>query len=191
MAWSIEWTLAIGFSVSVLVDALGRVLCLEARAGNRVLIFCSVGCQVAGLAGLVAFGVFVPAAGLVIGLSFAVMLQFAAAVLFTAFLKSVAVQLGGNALVNRVAALRRGLFASLLAMFGLNLALLIVLSLVAIITLFTLGFGLYLAIPAGALVLLPIAILVLWVVASMYYQYGAALSELIHAINAADADLKA
>ncbi len=172
------WPAASGLVAALALDCAGRGLCLAAPIRDRLAILASMICQLTGILAIIGFGVGAGGFGLAIGLTLAVFLQIAAAILFTQFLKVLAEQLGDLAMLDRVRSLRRGLFKSLVTSFGLQLAILIVAGILAIIAVFTAFLGLYFAVPLAALAMFPLGVLWLWVVAEMYWHYAAALSEI-------------
>jgi len=119
-----------------------------------------------------AFIVSVPSFGLPIGLTFAVLMQVVAALTFTNFLAGVGRQLGDTKSTQKAIRSSFGIFSVLASLAGLGGVSLLVGAALAVITILTAGYGLYLALPVVGIVSL------LYFVTVLYWHYAGLLSQL-------------
>ena len=154
------------------VDFLGRILIWMSGVGHRTPITASVAAQAIGLIMGTAFIVSVPSFGLPIGLTFAVLMQVVAALTFTNFLAGVGRQLGDTKSTQKAIRSSFGIFSVLASLAGLGGVSLLVGAALAVITILTAGYGLYLALPVVGIVSL------LYFVTVLYWHYAGLLSQL-------------
>ena len=160
------------------VDSLGRILIWMSGVGHRPLIAASVAAQAVGLIMGTCFIVSVPGFGLPLGLTLAAILQVVAALTFTNFLAGVGRQLGDTRSTQKATRSTVGILSVLVSLAGLGGVSLLVGAVLAVITIFTAGYGLYLALPVVWIVLLASSAPLLYFVTFLYWHYAGLLSQL-------------
>ncbi|MGE0607318.1 MAG: hypothetical protein AB7O62_09515 [Pirellulales bacterium] len=175
--WQPVWLLPMAvLAVAIAIDLGGRVLCSISGIGDPWLIGASVAVLAIGVVAGLAFIVSVPTIGWPIGLAIAAIFQVAAAMTFTNYLAGVGRILGDDETTRRAARLRNGIFGVLASTVSLGGVSLVVMALLAIITVISAGYGLFLALPVGGIVLLAAAGPLIYFVVAMYRHYAVVLS---------------
>lgn len=181
-SWSIAYPLVIVLVSAILIDVSGRCCCLATPMERHWPLIFSVGAQLAAVTAAAMFFIGLAEVNLLVSQFFALSIllcgQAIAAFLFTRYLADLAMQSGRTDLVELARGVKRGLVQNVLAGSGMMLAVMILGVVVAALCLFSAGILWPLAIPLGAIVLLPLLLLWTGVALQMFGKYGRVLRQL-------------
>lgn len=173
--------------LALLTDAVGRSLCLAVGNVSRGPLLASVLIQASALLAALVFLIGLwefPQLGLFFALSILLSSQVVVALLFTEFLRKLALWLNRLDLAELANKLRLSVVSQLISLTGLAVTALFVGTVTAILSLFLYWVGALVGLALSTLALLPLLLLWLWAASSMFGRYAVLLSQLRREIQA-------
>lgn len=166
------------------IDLTGRCLCAGAPVAERLPLRLSIAAQTCGVLGLSAMSAFLGLVGVVLGLMWAVVLQFAAAKWFIKHLSAIAVRIGQPTIAVGLERLRQRLVTTTLSVYGSGVTALLVISIAVFFGLMAYGIGLVITLPVAFLVVIPLFVSCMVLYFLLLLSYERSLTELRRAVAA-------